>query len=183
MDIKKNITTIFMVPTLNIDKDCLKNNNLINGYIQDVRRDVQYEDCVYLLFKPNNLDYFKEFLENEYDRAKGIVEDYDYENGLVVIVYKLDPKFKKDFALVKQGLYSKTSIEFQKLFPRIVKLIKNGLSRDEISLQYRVFNKTEDLKQYWEEKIGIQFDENMEVWTGFDEDNEILNVDKIKEYV
>jgi hypothetical protein len=183
MEIKKNITTIFIVPTLDVNKDYLKNNNFINGYTEDANKDVQYKDCVYLLFKPKNFDYFKTFLENEYDRAKGIVEDYDYEDGYVVVVYKLNENFKKDFVLIKQGLYSKTSPEFQKLFPRIIKIVKNGLNKDEISLQYRVFNKTEDLKQYWEEKLGVQFDESMEVWSGFDEKNEILNIDKIKEYV
>ena len=64
-----------------------------------------------------------------------------------------------------------------------IKIQKEGLKRDEISLQYRVFNKTEDLKTYWEEKLGVDFDESMEVWHGFDFDNEILDIEKLKEHV
>jgi hypothetical protein len=55
------------------------------------------------------------------------------------------------------------------------------MKKDEISLQYRVFNKTEDLKEYWEEKLGIEFEDSMEVWQGFIEENEILFIDKLKE--
>jgi hypothetical protein len=97
------------------------------------------------------------------------------------VVYELDRKFKKDFALVKEGLYSKTSEEFQAKFPKIVKIKRGGLHKDEISLQYRVFNKTEDLKKYWEDKFDMEFDEEWEVWDGFNLDKETLLIHKIKE--
>ena len=184
MEIKKTITSIFMVPTLKIDKVKLKDNGYINGYAKDVTPDaVSYENCVYLLFKPSNLDKFREFLDGEYERTKSVIDDYDYEDGYIVVVYKLNPKFNKDYGLIKQGRYSKTSMEFQLLFPKIVKIVKNGLHRDEISLQYRVFNKTEDMVVFWEEKLGVIFDHDQEVWHGYEEENEILNIKKIKEYV
>jgi len=68
MDIKKTVSSIFIVPTLKIKKESLKDNNFLNGYISDLRKDVQYENAVYLLFKPDNLDRFREFVEGEYDR-------------------------------------------------------------------------------------------------------------------
>jgi hypothetical protein len=182
-DVKKNITSIFMVPTLKINRDILKDNGFVNGYLIDCKKDVQYKDCIYILFKPENIETFKEFLQDEYETTKSIVEDYDYEDGFVVVVYQLNSNFKKDFELIKQGKYSKTSRAFQETFPKIVKIKVEGLHKDELSLQYRVFNKTEDLREYWENKIGIAFDETMEVWTGWDEETEILNIDKLKEYV
>jgi hypothetical protein len=183
MELKKTITSIFMVPTLSINRDKLKENEFVNAYVNDERRDVQYENSIYLLFCPKDLDKFKEFLDGEYERTTAIIDDYDYEDGFVVIVYELNKRFNKDFNLIKQGMYSKTSKEFQSMFPKIIKIKRNGLHKDEISLQYRVFNKTEDLRKYWEEKIGVDFDETMEVWQGFIEENETLNLDKIKEYV
>lgn len=183
VELKKNITSIFMVPTLKINRENLKTNGFINGYVEDVRKDVQYENCIYILFRPENIERFRDFLDTEYERTKSIIDDYDYEDGFVVLVYQLDKKFKRDFDLIRQGKYSKTSPEFQELFPRIIKIKKDGYSRDEVSLQYRIFNKTEDLKTYWEEKIGIMFDENMEIWSGWIEENEVLNIDKIKNYV
>ena len=183
MDVKKTITTIFMVPTLGIDKDDIKSNGFINGYSRDGNRDVQYENCIYILFKPKDIDKFKEFLDGEYERTKSLVDDYDYDGGFIVVVYELDKKFKKDFTLVKEGLYSKTSSQFQSKFSKIVKIKRIGLQKDEISLQYRVFNKTEDLKKYWEDKFDLEFDDEWEVWDGFDLDKETLFIDKIKENV
>jgi hypothetical protein len=181
MEIKKNITSIFMVPTLKVPKDALRGNGFINAYIKDARKEDQYKGCVYLLFKPENLDKFREFLDGEYERTKAVIEDYDYEDGYVVVVYQLDDKYKNDFTLVQGGKYSKTSANFQKLFPKVVKITRNGLSKDEISLQYRIFNKAEDLISFWETKLGIEFEDDYEVWDGWDEEKEILELDKIKE--
>jgi hypothetical protein len=181
MELKKTITSIFIVPTLKIDRDKLKENGYLNGYMSDVRRDVQYENAVYLLFKPDNLDKFREFIDNEHERTNQLIDDYDYEDGFVVVVFTLDKKWKKDFALVREGLYSQTSKEFQESFPKIIKIIKGGLHRDEISLQYRIFRKTEDLRKYWEDRLDMEFTDDMEVWDGFDIENEVLDLDKIKQ--
>jgi hypothetical protein len=183
MEFKWTVTTIFIVPTLQVPKDALKSNGFINAYVKDGNREVQYENCIYLLFQPKNLDKFREFLDNEYDRTKAIIDDYDYEDGYVVVVYQLDMKYAKDFSLIKKGKYSKTSPEFQSLFPKVTKLTKNGVQRDEISLQYRVFNKTEDLLRFWEDRLGVEFDDDQELWDIFQEKNEILNIQKIKEDV
>ncbi len=172
-----------MVPTLQVPKDALKSNGFINAYIQDVDKDHQYKDSVYLLFKPKDLDKFREFLDNEYERTKSIIEDYDYEDGYVVIVYQLNEKYKKDFELIKEGKYSQTSDTFKNVFPKTVKISKNGLSKEEISLQYRIFNKSEDLLEFWENKLNINLKEivgaNYEVWEGWDEIKEILNIKTI----
>ena len=55
MEIKKTITSIFMVPTLDIPKNSLKDNNFINGYVKDKNKEEHYEDAIYLLFKPKNV--------------------------------------------------------------------------------------------------------------------------------
>jgi len=183
MEVKKNITSIFMVPTLKVPKDALKNNGFINGYIKDDRMKHGYENSVYLLFKPVDLDKFREFLDSEYERTKYIIEDYDYEDGFVVVVYQLNEKFKDDYELIKQGKYSKTSKRFQDEFPKSVKIVRSGLSKDEVSLQFRIFKKSIDLIEFWEEKIGVKFEDDFEVWEGWDEENETLIIDNLKEHV
>ena len=183
MEVKKNITSIFMVPTLQVPKDALRGNGFINAYVKDLGREDQYEESIYLLFKPENLDKFREFLDGEYERTKAIIEDYDYEDGFVVVVYQLDKKYKSDYDLIRQGKYSKTSKDFQKIFPQVIKIVKNGLHKDEISLQHRIFIKSDDLVEFWENKLGVVFDKEYEVWEGFDESKEILEINKLKEYV
>jgi hypothetical protein len=132
-----------MVPTLKIDREQLRDNGFINAYSVDKRRDAQYEGCIYVLFKPEDLDKFRAFLDGEYERTKAVIDDYDYEDGYVVVVYKLNTKWKKDFALVREGYYSRTSREFQNTFPKIIKADKKrGIERDQLSLQFRVFTKS-----------------------------------------
>lgn len=180
---RKTITTIFMVPPLKINRDELRENGFLNAYIKDIKRDVHYENCIYLLFKPENVDRFREFLDGEYERTKAVIDDYDYEDGYVVVVYQLNTKFKKDISLIRQGKYSKTSKEFQALFPKTVKIKKNGVNKEEISLQYRVFNRSKELVDFWEEKLGVSFDDDQEIWFAFIEEEEILDIDKIKDHV
>lgn len=172
-----------MVPTLKAPKNALRSNGFINAYIRDDEKDDHYNGCVYLLFKPENVDRFREFLDAEYERTKDIIEDYDYEGGYVVVVYKLDDSYSDDFELVRKGKYSQTSKIFQLQFPKVIKITKHGLHRDEISLQYRIFNRTQDLIDFWEEKLGVTFDNDQEVWDGFDEEKEVLNIKTVKEYV
>ena len=173
-----------MIPTLKISKENLKENGFINGYIKDGGRDVQYENSVYVLFKPENLDKFREFLDKEYERTKAVIEDYDYEDGYVVVVYQLNDKYKKDFNLIKKGKYSKTSKSFQNEFPKLVKIVREGDVKEAMSLQTRVFMRTDDLIEYWEEKLGmnlkITLGEDYELWDIFDETKETLELDKIK---
>ena len=180
---RKTITSIFMVPTLKIPKDELKNNEFINGYITDPSHNIEYLDAIYVLFKPKNIDRFRRFLDNEYERTKMIIEDYDCDDGYVVVVYKLNPEYEEDFNLIRQGKYSKTSEKFQKLFPVVIKIVKDGLHKDELSLQCRIFKKTPDLIEFWENEFDMSFDEDWEVWRGFNEEDETLNIEKVKENV
>jgi len=172
-----------MVKPLGLSIEKLDKVGFINAFMRDVEHDCIYQDCVYLLFKPTDMDLFRDFIDSEYERTDNIVEDYDYEGGYIVVVYKLDPKFKKDYQLVRQGLYSKTSKDFQNIFPKVVKIMKNGKHRDEISLQYRIFNRTQDLINFWEDKIGVTLSGDQEVWEGFHEERETLNISNIKKHV
>lgn len=181
MDVKKTISSIFILPLLGIPREGLLNNNCINGYIIDIEKDVQYPDSLYVLFKPENIDRFREFVDKEYERTQMLIDDYDYEDGFVVLVYRIEGKYDKDIELVKQGKYSKTSTAFQNKFPKVLKITNAaGKHKDELSLQYRVFKKTPDLREYWENKTNESFSDDMEVWPGWNENEEILDLDKIK---
>ena len=37
--------------------------------------------------------------------------------------------------------------------------------------------------EYWEDKLGIDWDESLEVWEGFDKSREILDINKLKKSV
>lgn len=157
---KKTISTIFFAPTI-INVEAAENNGFQNCFIKDRGSETDYPDSVYLLFKPSNMDKFKDFLDHEYERGSSIIEDYDYPDGFIVLVYQLNMEFRKDFALIKKGQYSKTSLEFQELFPKTKKVLEDKKWINTMSVQHRIFNKTEDLIEYWEEKLGIRFQRDM----------------------
>lgn len=180
----KTISTIFIAPTLNIPRKDKEENGFLNAYIKDVNKEINYKDAVYLLYKPTDMFRFNKFLEEEKAKNKNILDDYDYEGGYVVVVYKLDNKFKDDFELIREGKYSRTSDKFQKAFPKVIKIKDSrGLHKDELSLQFRIFNKTNDLKEFWEAKFGMKFTPNMEVWGGWNEEAETLDINTIKQEI
>jgi len=183
MELKKTVSTMFMVPTLKVPKDELKENGFINGYEYDEGQEIHYPNAIYLLFKPKDLHKFRSFLTDEYERTTNIIDDYDYGDGFVVVVYKLDKKYESDFNLIKQGKYSKTSSKFQNEFSKTVKIMKNGNVTEEISLQYRIFNKTKDMYDFWEEKLGTKLSQDQELWQTYDIDREVLTSVKLQQYV
>jgi hypothetical protein len=181
MEHNKTITDIFMVPTLKIDRDGMKNNGFLNAYSSDSKKEDNYENACYLLFKPKNLHKFKDFLDSEYDRTTQLIEDYDYEDGYIVVVYLLNREYVSDFNLIKQGKYSKTSSNFKKLFPKVKRIQQGLLSQEVDSIQHRIFEKREDIRKFWEERINADIDPEMEVWGTWVPERETLDIDKIRQ--
>lgn len=178
----KNITTLFIVPTLGISKNLLKEFNFLSSFQVDPNSgDVYSFDVVYLVFKPENTHKFEMFVDTEKNRTEFLIDDYDYPEGLVVLVYKLNPVFKKDYDLVKLGKYSKTSTVFKKLFPDTISVNTDKDVKTMMSLQTRVFNKSKELAIYWEKKLNLNLEENSELWSSQDIVNEELNLEKILE--
>ncbi|WP_439504901.1 hypothetical protein [Sediminibacterium sp.] len=171
--IKKTNTSIFLVPTLKIPKNTLKENGFINAFIKDETIDIAFEGSIFLLFRPEYPSRFRNFLNMEYNRTTSIIAEFDKKLGLVVLVYKLNPLFESDYSLIKKGEYSKTSKDFQKIFSNSIEIKVDGITRKELSLQYRVFNKTPDLIEYWK-KNNIGYHSDMEIWHPFDEKKESL---------
>lgn len=185
MVLEKTITSIFMVPTLKVPKPSLKVNGFINGFIDDSNKEDKYKDSIYLLFRPKDIEKFKTFLDSEYERTNDVILDYDYPNGYVVVIYKLNSKYKEDYELVKKGLYSKTSQKFQDCFDKLIDVpnTENIIVTQE-SLQYKVFNKTEDLKDFWEKKLNTNLknvfkSHDYELWQGFNLEKETLDINQL----
>ena len=72
MRLTRSITTLFMVKPLGIGIEKLEKVGFINGFIRDVSHDSIYENCVYLLFKPHDMDLFRDFIDSEYERTDNI---------------------------------------------------------------------------------------------------------------
>lgn len=144
------VTKIFLLPTLEIPGKALTENDFIESYSYESNEEKQYENSIYLVFKPRDLAKFEEFLNGENDRTHLLIDDYDYDE-FVVVVYKLPAKWNKDYDLIRQGKYSKVSDAFKELFPKKIKNTEGEVD----SLQYRIFYKTEDLRKFWQDYVNL----------------------------
>lgn len=183
--VKKNCTTIFMVPPFGVGRDRLTYNGFIGAYLGDVNKpDLKYKMGIYFLFKPEDMSSFEDFLyEEREERGMQIVEDYDYEGGYVVLIYLLEDRYSEDYEKFLKGEYSKFSNRFKNTFPKtLIAVGDDGYERPEISTQYRVFNKDASLKEYLEEKFDVDIGD-MELWSKpnlEEKSDEYLDIIKIK---
>jgi hypothetical protein len=173
-----NISELFILPVLGIPKHLLLQNSFINCYLFNEEEDIKYENCLYLLFKPKNMEWFNNFVASEEDRGANILEEYDYGGIYTMLVYNIPEKFRKDVDVVLQGKYSKVSKEYKDMFP---KLISDGV-KESLGLAWCVLHKKEYIKKYWEEELDMIFPVENEYWKLYEISSESFNVNKLDIY-
>lgn len=152
-------TNLFIRPLFNIPTKTLSEFEFENAYIEDKLREVKHEDSIYLLFRPIKYDKFNEFVERE-NKKGTLVDEYDYPNGWVMLVFKYDKKWRKDIELIKKGKFSKVSREYKLQIPETTGVIGKSLK----SMQHHVFEKTDYVKKIWYDKYGLEFEPEDECW-------------------
>lgn len=146
---------------------------LQNAYISDRDHPTLIERPVFVLFKPSELTSFNnDFLQEEYnDTDSGLMEDYDYPEGNIVLLYKFPEAYEKDYDLLMEGKYSKVSDGFKQIFPIT-----------EENLYGRVFGRDKKLRRELEKEYNVILDDDMELWSTLNQESEILNIEKILKY-
>lgn len=176
-----NCTTIFLLPGIGLTRKDILKHGFITAYIND-KNHPMYKDSVYLLYKPEDIHTFNEFLKGEYKRTNWITDDYDYEGGYVVTVYKFPREFMREYNLFLKGRYSEFGSAYVELFPEKVEIIKNGKRSLKFSLAYHIFNRSEAIRKYWERMIGEELPVEAELWSSPNIDtSETLDINKIKQ--
>jgi hypothetical protein len=151
----------------------IKKYGFIEAYLYDENRTSTSSRVVYCLFKPPNFQEFEEFVKMEIEDKVDIVDEYDYPNGHVILVYKFPEIYNNDYDLILQGKYSKCSDAFKSLFP-ITK------SKTELTIYALVFYHESKLKSAVEDDLNVKFDKDMEFWYIPDVTKETLTYNKIK---
>lgn len=181
-ELKANCTTMFLLAGIGLGRRNILKYGFISAFIDDKDHDPHYEDSIYVLFKPQEIEGFSQFMVMEI--AKPIfIEDYDYEGGYVVLVYKFPNEYLQEYKLFKDGKYSKFRKKYISLFPETIQFEENGATITEYSLHFHIFNKTEAIKKLWERRLGDDiFSEDMEMWSSpyLVPGKEILDIEYIK---
>jgi len=152
----KTSTTIFLLPALGLDKDRLNNNGFINCYYGDQGHDVEYENSLYLLFKNVDSEKFEELNKYIEERHK-ILDTYDIQDYTMIVI-KFPVQFIKEYKHFKEGKYSKFSKLYINSFFPFKKPkewdSKGKIIKEEYTLFYHIFNKTDWLKDWWTKRLG-----------------------------
>ena len=171
-------TNLFIRPLLEIPSKDLDKFSFENAYIKDEIKGIDYKHAIYLLFRPGKYqEDFNDFVEEE--RKKGVVlDEYDYADGWVVVVFRYNEKWQNDILLILKGDYSKVSREYQEQIPD-----KAGKGSETVmSMQHHIFRKSEYVKKFWYDKYGLEFEHNDECWSLYPE-REILTQENLNKII
>lgn len=165
--LERTVSNIFMVPLLKIGRGTLDSHDFINSFQYNAEEFVVYEGVLHLLFQPPHIDRFNQFVDDEKARTAAFVCRLDYPNNLVILVYQLPPRFKKDYEKIWNGKFSEVSESYKAAIPAIGnRLLEDGDKViSEVTLQHMVFNKMEVLKNIWEQRFDVVMDHDQELWT------------------
>ncbi len=199
-----NESAYFLLPVFGIKAADLVDMGFINSYLSDQNREKVNETDIhiYLLFKPSKEKKeiqdkygFSSFEERtEYDRFTEklelleqkdinkdvLLEDYDYEEGYTVLVFKFPERFREDYNTFLRGKYSKFSPEYIEKMPKT----KKKALKDEIlvgeSMQMMVINKNSLILQYLEKKYAVDLSSWEEYWQIYSPEKETLNIENFE---
>jgi len=175
---KISATNLFVLPILNIGREKLLKVGFVEAFIKDELRELEYENAVYLLFKPENWDEFNLFLEEQREVRMPLVDEYHHGEWAVVI-YQYPKQWQRDVDIIMTGKFSQVSRRYKDLIPFYYKVNRNGIIEEEIMNQHLIYNKSQKVKDYWKKELDLDFEEQDEVWLYYQE-REILNKASLK---
>lgn len=186
-------TSLFLLPCFGRTYKEYKELGFVNCFLSDKNRDKVNEKDIhlYLLFRPDpkqsiRLNTIIEKFEDEDKEHLVYLDDYDYDGGYTVLVFKFPERFRNDYELFIKGKYSKFSPDFKDTIPerKIAEFVNEFNKPEKLAgktTQWMIINKDPRIKRYVEEKYGIDLDGANEYWHLPIMEKEILNIDKINE--
>lgn len=181
-EMNMNNSFLFLLPAFGTTTDRLVKLGIRDTYLRDTHREYDAEHLLFLLFKPLNLELLNQWID-EMDERGLVMDEYDYEEGYVVVVLRFPEKFVEDYVRVMKGKYSKCSREYKKMFPRTIKVRDGGKEINTTTLQVLVFERDKSLKKDMSESFGIPMNKleeelgpDYECWPIVNMDKETLNI-------
>lgn len=181
---KRNKTTLFMLPALNLSAEktgieLLEHFGFVNCYIEHKDSPFKGEDYVYLVFNPskNAMKEFYKFFE-VYKSYQNFIGDYVVDNNIIVVVFKVKDKWKNTYKEFKSSNYSKMSKEYAELFKR------PDLATGKVftSLEYFIITKHKDYKAHLEKYLDVQIDDSAELMDKLNYELEVFEYERITEF-
>jgi hypothetical protein len=178
------ISSLFLVPiATGMTCKSLGGFGFVEAYSDDIAKPRNFgSNKLYLLFKKNR--EFKRILSTLSEK-NNFVDCYSKSPDKEVIVLSLPKEYRNDYEKIKEGKYSELSKEFMSFFPKHVTYVSidprtnRPVNKRVKSIQFMIYERDGQLKQYWEQKIGIEIAQNAELWSKFDIEKETMNSDAL----
>jgi len=163
-------SSFFALPMLNISLVKL-GKYFFNCFVKDNDYETLLERPLFLSFKYE----YKTLEEENYCKNvhKELLEKEEFitfyyagnilDSKTIIYLFNVNDEFKDDYNMFLQGKYSKFRTEFKEKFSKY--FVNSNTGRREKTITGRVVNKDPELKEYWENKIGIKLNEESEVWS------------------
>lgn len=187
---KFNKITIFLSKFIFQENfDILKKSGFIDSYTSDpdvssVIEPKQEQRLLFLLFKSKkmNLEDLKNIVKSLVKVPTDIIFSYELVNDYSMIVIDFPENYIRDYDYVIQGKYSKLSEDFKNKFEMTQEVLNSNKVRiaREYTLYHHIFNKTQWLKQFWMDRLGLcEIEDNVELWEQPDKSDLYFNVTSI----
>lgn len=135
---------------------------LYNAYLKDTQVDLPYFPLIFVLLKFKGTTGYTN-LETTLKKDPNLKSSYDLLGGqYTMFVFQLSSWVEKDLNYIKNGQYSLVSESAKNLILK-GRATKVYGEKTVPSVLSKVLSKSEQLKQYWEEKIGQSINDQ-EVW-------------------
>lgn len=182
---RQTLSSIFLLPSVEISMNTrveFTEFGFVNCYAYCDLVDYPFKS-IFALFEPEifNKDFAAFIIDLESNPNH--VETIDIP-GAVIVCFRVPNKYIKDYNRFINGRYSRFSKEFKSLFPLKYYLMDGrGLPiKDpatdkpvtEYSMFYHIFNRTEQLRDKWYNKLGNDTDLPYELYEKFSEEKETL---------
>lgn len=165
-NLKATKTTDFILPLFGYTK-AFYAEYLVNAYLGDVDLNYFDEYKVYIVISNHRMQSQHMRIENTLKEMDEFIDYYDVLDGrMSVFVMNVPEEFKKDYESFLDGKYSQFSKEAK------IKVLKG---RSEKSAMPYIFNKSKNLKEYWETKMETEVPIGMEVWPILSIKQELFN--------
>ncbi|TXG82644.1 MAG: hypothetical protein E6R13_04660 [Spirochaetes bacterium] len=162
-------STSFIKQILEIPHGQAKNNGYIDAYIgyYPESRD-EWGDNIYLAFKLDQISSdYRRFLMDHKDFMTVYLNEQD-----LVFKFSISDDFKVQVMdPFKNGQYSKIDRNYVKTY--FSQYVTDRSQRIKTSMNWQILTKDDELKKYWEKRIGVTFTEDMEVWSRPEKEEEI----------
>jgi len=163
---KDNISTIFLLPCLQIKARLLSKFYIMGfekSFMFSKKHNYDFNPLFLLFNAKSQFDLNFYMFTQSLEKNQNHVETIDLSPNKILFVFRIPKKFDADYQFFLEGKYSAMSRDFKNLFPEYEYLVdKNGiLVKDENGKPikkatpfYHIFNKTKDLKNLYQQRLG-----------------------------